>query len=134
MQLPEPVESREFENVLPLINVVFLILIFFMLAGSFSTPDYFSVKAPLADNDTPADRQTLTILVNAAGELAVGSVPYTDEGLRLMLREQGQQHEVRPPLQLKADAAVVSRRLLALMQMLAEEGWQTLQLITVAGE
>ena len=51
MQITEATKKNSYENILPLVNVVFLLLIFFMLAGSFGKPDLFKVQAPYANND-----------------------------------------------------------------------------------
>ena len=50
MKIIEQPEKKTFENILPLVNVVFLLLIFFMLAGSFSKPDFYKVDNNLFDS------------------------------------------------------------------------------------
>ena len=42
MDLAEPEEKKVFENILPLVNIVFLLLIFFMIAGTLIKPEALS--------------------------------------------------------------------------------------------
>ncbi len=58
------------ENVIPLINVVFLLLVFFMLAGRLGPTDPFEIQVPTAQADRPADDPDRTLFVAADGELA----------------------------------------------------------------
>ena len=71
MKIRQVTSTTHTENILPLVNVVFLLLIFFMLAGAFSKPDLFEVTAPSADNDNGADRKVLTILMNQNGAVFI---------------------------------------------------------------
>lgn len=130
MRFIEAPARHDFENILPLINVVFLLLIFFMLAGSFSKPDFYKVMTPVADNDNPADRKELTVLMNAQGQIAIDSTAYTDEQFTQFIRDQLSAGK-HPSLQLKADAQVVSRRLLEVMELLGANGLESLHLLTL---
>ena len=51
MHIQEQQSKRELENLLPLVNVVFLLLIFFMVAGAFSSPELFTIKPTVAKNE-----------------------------------------------------------------------------------
>ncbi len=132
MQIPEEHKQQPFENILPLVNVVFLLLIFFMLAGAFSKPDFYKIDVPYANNNEVADRKELTVVMNAAGELAVDDRPYTDAELKKHLLAQGERADSGSILkiQLKADARAESKRLLAIMGLLAEANIDSVRLIT----
>ena len=51
MRFEPPRPRNEDERILPLINVVFLLLIFFMLAGRLSASDPFQVEPPRSSAD-----------------------------------------------------------------------------------
>ncbi|MCG8693196.1 MAG: biopolymer transporter ExbD, partial [Minwuiales bacterium] len=49
------------DRILPLINVVFLLLIFFMLAGRLSAGDPFRVDPPASVSADPAEQRDLVV-------------------------------------------------------------------------
>jgi biopolymer transport protein ExbD len=78
----EPPRPRDDdERVLPLINVVFLLLIFFMLAGALAPADPFRVDPPLSRSEAPPPAEPLTLLIGADGELALDGEPLDEAGL-----------------------------------------------------
>ena len=131
MQLKQQPISSKHENILPLVNVVFLLLIFFMLAGAFSTPDAFKVIIPTADNDNAADRKVLTILMNSEGELALDNSIINGDGLKKVVIDEVKKGSL-VQLQLKADANVNATRLIDVMEILSDTGLNSLHLLTVS--
>ena len=131
MQLKQQNISTSDENILPLVNVVFLLLIFFMLAGAFSRPDLFKIELPVAENDNFADRQTLTIIMNDDGELA-----YNDLIIDLQKLEEFVANEIEinsiEILQLKADANMNAVKLLDVIEILKNTDLDTIHLITLS--
>ena len=74
MRLPRRSRARATdENVVPLINIVFLLLVFFMLTGTLRPAEPFDVTPPKAVIDTVLDDRGLTVLIGPKGELALGS-------------------------------------------------------------
>jgi len=131
MQLRQPPITQKFENILPLVNVVFLLLIFFMLAGAFSKPDAFKVVVPTAENDNAADRKVLTILMNPAGELALDNSIISSDALKKIVTDEVENGSLAQ-LQLKADANVNATRLIDVMEILSDTGLNSLHLLTVS--
>jgi len=60
-------------NLVPLINIVFLLLIFFMLSSTLVTPDRFSVDLPESLEARSSESQPIVVLIAADGELAVNN-------------------------------------------------------------
>lgn len=69
--LPRPQQRKRGIAILPLINVVFLLLIFIVLSGVISAPDPFEVMPPRSSLGEPPDAATgdETVYVSARGEL-----------------------------------------------------------------
>ena len=66
----------------PLIDVVFLLLIFFMVTTTFRKEGEFDVTLPEASNtETVREEQHLTIMVDAAGFYQVGELRLPDRRL-----------------------------------------------------
>jgi len=130
MRFPEP-ERREFgENVIPLINIVFLLLIFFMLAGTLTPPDAFDVEPPETREARMEDEpEEGLILLSADGELAFEGEEITFSGLAEAVASRLRDDEP-PMLTLKADSAVPASLLLDLMDVLREAGAESIMLLT----
>lgn len=133
MEIIEEEKKREFETVLPLVNIVFLLLIFFMLAGAFTKPELFNVAVPKAQIDKVADRESLTLLMNANNEFAIETTPYSKEKLLAFINYKlVEQKELS--IQLKADEQVKSQDLISIMEALGATGLQSIRLLTVVSD
>lgn len=124
-----PAEDAD-ARILPLINIVFLLLIFFMVAGRLSTSDPFDVTSPVTGNAGEARMEGVEILLGAAGELALDGLELDRsalmEGLESRLRDNP---EIR--FRLRADQRGEARTLVALMQELRAIGAHEVTLITL---
>lgn len=60
-------------NLISLINVVFLILVFFMIMGRIAPDDVLSVDPPAAANATAGDPGDISILLDPGGRIAVNA-------------------------------------------------------------
>ena len=74
--LPRPERRARGVAILPLINVVFLLLIFIVLAGIIRSPDPFALTPPQASQGEQADAPAIeqTIFVSPAGEVRFRNV------------------------------------------------------------
>ena len=116
------------ENIVPLINVVFLLLIFFMLTGTLRAPSPLEVQLPTETRDsaaTPPDDETPVLILSATGELALARVVLTTETLVRTLEQAGTR-----TLALRADARTPARLLLPLLESLQQAGIEQLDLVT----
>ncbi len=130
MRFPQPARRQFGEPVIPLINIVFLLLIFFMLAGTFTAPEPFSVDPPEARSGTPADDDEGVVLLGPDGALAFEGEEVEDgEALeRAVARRLEEEPELA--LRLKADGNVASHRLLDVMDRLRDAGAERVLLLT----
>lgn len=59
-------------NLTPLIDIVFLLLIFFMVSTTFTQESHLSLDLPQADADsTPVTEEAIEVVVSASGEYSV---------------------------------------------------------------
>ena len=135
MKVPFPPSRLHGEpQLLPLINVVFLLLIFFMLAGALSAPDPTRAQPPSSDSEQMQDRSRGVLAMSETASLALDGVSLSDEQLDAAV----QAWRLSNPglaMTLKADARVASARVVELMERLRGLGFERLRLITVpAGE
>ena len=75
MKLTRPVRQTENETIIALIDVVFFLLVFFMLIGRMDATAPFEVTPPVAESgsDMPAGGATLAVSID--GALALDGVP-----------------------------------------------------------
>jgi len=124
-------------GILPLINVVFLLLIFFMLAGRLTDPAPFEVTppesaaagAPQAAED--ARPQETVIWLAADGRLALDGTVLEAAALKAQLGER-LAADPATPVHLKADGDAAAAAVVAVMESLRDAGVRRLQLFAQA--
>ena len=122
---PDPTEER----ILPLINVVFLLLIFFMLAGTLTVREPFEVAAPASSSETRPEPEPLRLLLGADGRLALdGEVLREAEAIEALAAALTDDPGLR--VELKADAATPGNRVVALLEALHAAGLEKVSLMT----
>ncbi|MEX0732326.1 MAG: biopolymer transporter ExbD [Aquisalimonadaceae bacterium] len=130
MRMPEPERREQGEQIIPLINIVFLLLIFFMLAGTLSAPDPFDIDPPEARQGLSADEPQEGLLsISAAGGLAFEGDAIAMEVLADTVRTRLREDEMLR-LTLKADAGVRATFLLDVMDALRNAGADSVLLLT----
>lgn len=120
-------------NITPLIDVVFILLVFFMLAGAIERPDPVSVSPPQSVSDLSSTEEDVVILIGEDGQVAFqGRVMADDSEL---IRTATVWFAARPDssIQLKADSEADAARVIEVMEALRQSGAQYLVLLTVAG-
>ena len=115
------------DQVLPLINVAFLLLIFFLIAGAVAPTDPFPVTPPVSERGQPDARAVPEVLMRADGGLAFEGAPITEA--RLSARLGARSAEV---LRLRADGAVAAGNAIALMARLRALGIDRIALAVTA--
>lgn len=136
MIVPLPRSRRTSEdNVLPLINIVFLLLIFFMIAGALSTRPPFDLQPPRADA-APSTRAPATagIAIAADGRIAFRGEEIPLEDLAERAREWSESGDDDRALTLRADGGADSERLLAVMTTLREAGIERIRMLAVGSQ
>lgn len=128
LKIEQPAARSQPENTLPMINVVFLLLIFFMLAGAFKRPELLPVILPEAQGLQEFQREELLLLVGAEGKIAFDGQLLSLEQLGAQIALHQEQLQASG-LQLKADADLDSQRLLDVVEVLAEKGITSVKLM-----
>ncbi len=126
--LPRPERRSGGISILPLINVVFLLLIFIVLAGVISSPDPFELNPPetsIGDDGENPDRET-TVYVSGTGELRFREL--SEEQAILALVTQFADNEGLEALTVRADAGVPAILIVKLIEKLRVTGLVRIQL------
>jgi len=142
MDFSTPERRPRETSLLPMINVVFLLLVFFLIAAKLAPPEPFAVTPPeaSAQDETAGD---FTLYLGADGQLgfdgAQSADAATDAGIFDALTAARLDYcaradcTVQPPrLMLRADAAAPVARLAALLPALGTAGFAQVDLVTRA--
>lgn len=133
MRFERPQPRRDSEaNLIPLINVVFLLLIFFMLAGRLTPTESMSLEPPRSDRADAALPTILVISIDRDGRTLMAGETLDETALVERLAETLAVAEGPRRLQIKADAHLEAGRLIALLERLRAAGAEELDLLTLA--
>ena len=138
MQFTESPRRQAPENMVPMINVVFLLLIFFLMTAQIAPPEPFEVNPPAtADQEEPIG--PLTLFVDAGGQLGFGDVVGAQGALAALTSAiaeacatQACDDGVIGSVQLRADRAVPVAELARLLPQIGAAGAGKIELVTVA--
>lgn len=134
MIVPIPRSQRTSEeNVLPLINIVFLLLIFFMIAGVISATTPFPVDPPRTRAAEASDPPQDGIAIGGEGQLAFGGEEIELAELDDHLANWQEEAASGEVLAVQADAEASTRRLLDVIEHLRAADVATIRLVTVGG-
>ena len=119
----------------PLIDVIFLLLIFFMVSTSFVVNREIAIKLPESTSaSSESNDQQLIMLINAAGDFLVAGNLYQDasvEALAEVLRDQvGVQSTDRVSIRLDVDEATDYRFVIKAMDVCRAAGISDVRLNT----
>ena len=116
----------------PLIDVVFLLLIFFMLTTTFTVQEAVELQIPQAEMGTTADPTALVILLSHQ-ELFLNGEAITLEELRHALTEPLAAEPGRAVV-LKTDAGMPIQKILEVMDSIRNAGGRNVALATEGGQ
>lgn len=129
MKLPaHPRRSRTDEAMLPLINIVFLLMVSFMVVGALSPPDAFDLDPPRSETLPPSDAGAHSLIVAADGRLGLGRQAFPREQLAGRAAAWRAQNP-DAVLQVKAAAAADTQAVLEVLDVLRAAGIARVELL-----
>ncbi|MDO9637837.1 MAG: biopolymer transporter ExbD [Pseudotabrizicola sp.] len=137
MDFSPPPRRPAQENLLPMINVVFLLLIFFLISARLTPPEPFTVTPPeaLAEAEAQGD---FTLFISADGQL--GYRDLLDDPALAAIEAARTDHctatdcDAEPPrLTLRADTALPAARLAQILPRLSPLGFAQIELVAQPG-
>ncbi|MFZ3033935.1 MAG: biopolymer transporter ExbD [Parvibaculum sp.] len=132
IEFDEPRRRPPYETMVPLINVVFLLLIFFLLAGTMEPSEPVNVNLPAGQISDKNSRVPATLYLEKDGFVWLGKkmVPPELSGLLVKdyLKEEGTDR-----VAIKADRDAPADSLLTLMEGLRQAGVKQVTLETEQG-
>jgi biopolymer transport protein ExbD len=130
MYFPEEPED-EFElNIVPMIDVIFAILTFFIISSLFLTrSESLPVNLPEAASAEVQERTQISVTVEASGDIFLNQDPIALENLQTAVQDLMDVNQQAVVI-INADEAVVHGRVIAVMDQLREIEGATLGIAT----
>lgn len=132
-----PRATNRDDNLIPLINVVFLMLIFFMVAGKISRSDAIAINPPASTSETTApSEEPINILLSATGVIYMDDMELESEQLTHAVTTalDNSQNPQALSILLKVDAATPVDTLLQTLEQIKAAGMLKISLATRVAE
>ncbi len=128
MKLSRPITKQPAETIVALIDVVFFLLVFFMLIGRMDATAPFDVSPPTAQTGADMPSGGITVSVSATGDLAVDGVSMAEPDLNTAVaaRLSGTSETL---VRINAHRATELRHVLPLVSRIEELGAQEVVLV-----
>ena len=119
------------DNLLPLVNIIFLLLIFFMIAGVVQKQkELYEVELGTAVIENYIDSNDKTIFIRKDGTIVFDGKGISDNELKTYLKEI----EEKEKLVIAADGKITSERLNKILLILTRENIERIVLLTNAND
>ena len=120
------------DNMIPLINIVFLMLIFFMIAGQLTSSALIKIQPPTSQQQLALEEHEAILLVSASGQLAFNDVLLEANTLtdRLKQKISESDHPQSFKLLVKPDATLEANKLTELLKQVRAAGILRVSLAT----
>lgn len=133
MHFKRQVKAEEGVNVTPLIDVVFLLLIFFMVTTTFTKETHLNIDLPEAVGDRqPVSEEQIEIVVDAQGGFAVNGTMLVNKQintLRAAINEVSNGN-TKVPFIITGDADASYQSIVSVMDLAGQMGFVNLSMTT----
>ena len=120
MRLDAPTEGEPSLGVAPLLDIVFLLLVFFMVTTSFTTAELPLDLAEAASAAAPDPREPLVIEISAEGVYFAQGAPLTEDALAVAFETERGSGDAR--VVVRADQAVAHRSVVRVLDLARAAG------------
>ena len=125
------IKRQNDDNLLPLVNIIFLLLIFFMIAGVVQKQkELYEVELGTAVIENYIDSDDKTIFIRKDGTIVFDGKGISDNELKTYLKDI----EEKEKLVIAADGKITSERLNKILVILTRENIERIILLTNAND
>lgn len=130
MQFEGRRRSGQMPNLTPLIDIVFLLLVFFMLTSHFVQEQAIDIDLPVADSgEAVAEDEQLELVINAEGRFLLNDHFVEPESLESLLREKLESRQDRN-LRVRGDRHAPLGQAVTVLDMARKAGASGVDLVT----
>lgn len=118
-------------NMIPMINVIFLMLVFFLVGGTIEKMEVIKVDIPVAQSGHVLDEGHTVIVLGYNDEIIVNDDFVMPQDLFTTIKEQIKENPKRV-ITIKADAKMPATRMIRVMEIVKAAGGVNLSLVTTS--
>ncbi len=120
------------DNMIPLINIVFLMLIFFIMAGQLNSSELIKIQPPTSQQQSALQQHDANLFVSDRGKLVLNDVYLEASALTKILKQKiAETNDIQSfKLLVKADATVPASELTDLLKQVRAAGVLKVSLAT----
>lgn len=126
MDFSPPIRQPKAESIVPMINVVFLLLIFFLMTSEISAPDPFEITQPT----TAIGAEPKAEIVLYAAK--TGQLQFLESKGEAVFATLSQAAAKDVIVQLRADAGLEAVKVAAILSKLTAAGFESVELVVAA--
>lgn len=133
MKFRRPEMPKPELNIAPMIDVLFSLLLFFMVATSFTKETRLSVQLPEANGEPPAaEMKPMEIVISAAGDYSVNGRPLLNRSIETLMKVMSQASGGKSdvPVILSADRNTPHQSVVTAMDAAGKLGFTHLSITT----
>ncbi len=116
-------------DIAPLIDIVFLLLVFFMLTSTFLVPEAIELELPESNSATVTEVTPIIVALNSTGQLALNGEEIQLDALRAAIKPLIKA-DTDIAITLKSDARTEVQQLLKVMDEIRAAGGENVALAT----
>jgi len=117
-------------DIAPLIDIVFLLLVFFMLTSTFLVPEAIELELPESSSASVTETMPIVVLLDKTGRLALNGEAIGLDQLRMTIEPLLKQ-DAESAITLKSDAHTEVQQLLKVMDEIRAAGGSNIALATM---
>jgi len=117
-------------DIAPLIDIVFLLLVFFMLTSTFMVPEAIELELPESSSASITETQPIVVSLDKTGRLALNGKAIELDQLRMAIEPLLKQN-ADSAITLKSDARTEVQQLLKVMDEIRAAGGRNVALATL---
>ena len=133
MKFPRRRDAEVSVNLTPMIDVVFLLLIFFMVSTTFTRETHLAIDLPESSSETLDDQpRQIEIVISKEGEFAINGKSLVNSQLDTIKRALGKVSagDSKLPLIITADAETAYQSVVTAMDAAGQMGFTNLSMTT----
>ncbi|WP_298635428.1 biopolymer transporter ExbD [uncultured Umboniibacter sp.] len=125
-------KTKEGVNLTPLIDVVFLLLIFFMVTTTFKTESELSVDLPQASNEAERAEADIRVVVQATGLITVNGIALPNSDSATLIRGLRETGLTGPQITvaIEADKMATHQMVVTVLDAVGKSGYSRVHLAT----
>ncbi len=116
-------------NLIPLANIIFWLLVFFIIGGTIEKFDVVPIEPPFADSGKRVDEGSIIVVFGAHEELLIDDEMVDADAFSEAMREKIKSTP-NAVITVKADARLKAQKLIKLMEDIKRAGGKNLSLMT----